>query len=231
MARKSKRSGFKLSKMMNFMFSLEWFDPEDPIIEMDYQPTIGPTKLLICSGSNATGKSFFGRLISAYCKSPRGLDGKAECLRVGMEIRATEGMHRMFVLQGMESEESTGVNSVHMLKGVLRSAKSREHHNIVVIDEPDIGLSESYSIAMGEFIAQELTDLSPLTKLVVIISHSRHLLAPLMDFNPAHVRLGDDLTLDEWMREGPPPKSIKDLLNLPNESRDIWRRISKKLRD
>lgn len=231
MASLSKRSGFTLSKMMKKLHSLPWFDPEDPILDMHYQPPRGKTKLLICTGSNATGKTFFGRLIAAYCKSPKGLDGKAECLRVGMEIRTTEGMHRAFVLQGPEHEESTGVNSTHMLVGVLRNAKNREHDNVVVIDEPDIGLSESYSIAMGKFIAKELETLSPRTKLVAIVSHSRHLLEPLLDFNPAFVRFGDDLTLEEWMEEGPPPKTIQDLLNLPNQSRDIWRKINKELRN
>jgi len=227
MARKNSRknSGFKLDKMMKYLLNLIYFDPDDLVFITNYEPSYKRNKLLIVTGSNATGKTFFGRLISAYCKVKNGMDGKVECLRVGMEIRATEGFHRAFILQGPESEESTGVNSVHMLEGVLRNAKMRKHDNIVVIDEPDIGLSEAYSIAMGEYIAEEIGDLSPLTKLVVIVTHSRHIVEGLLQYKPAHLRFGDLMTLEEWVEFGPPPKSIDDLLELPNQSREIWRRI------
>jgi hypothetical protein len=225
-----KNSGFNLKKMMDFMSKLEWFDPDNPILIADYQPSSNKkSRLLVVTGDNATGKSFFGRLVSAYCKVPKGMNSKVECLRVGMEIRASEGLHRAFVLQGMENEESTGVNSVHMLAGVLRNAKNREHDNIVIADEPDIGLSESYSVAMGEYIAQCLYDLSKYTKLVIIISHSRHLVEALLPFDPHHLRFGDDMNLLDWIENGPPPKSIEDLLELPNLSRDIWRKVIRKL--
>jgi hypothetical protein len=226
-----KNSGFKLAKMMDFISNLVYFDPDDPIFITNFEPGPKKTKLLVVTGSNATGKSFFGRLVAAYCKTPKAMNNKIECIRVGMEIRATEGFHRAFVLQGMESEESTGVNSVHMLRGALRTAKSREHDNILVIDEPDIGLSEAYSVAMGEYIAKEMDDLSPLTKLVVLITHSRHIVEALLPFKPAHLRFGDLMTLEEWVEFGPPPKSVEDLLNLPNQSREIWRRILKAIRD
>ena len=170
-------------------------------------------------------------MVSAYCKIESGLNDKAECLRVGMELRATSGIHQAFILQGMENEESTGVNSIHMVEGVMRNAKNREHCNIVVIDEPDIGLAESYSRAMGLYLAQEIRELSKLTKLVVIVSHSRALLEPLLAFRPAHIRFGDDMKLEEWLEKGPPQRSIEELLALPNHSRDIWRSIRKELRD
>jgi hypothetical protein len=215
------------SRMMDFLLKLkDYFDSDDPILESHYEPA-EKTKLLICSGSNATGKSFFGRMVSQYCRKIE----EVECIRIGMELRCASGMHRAFILSGMEHEESTGVNSVHMLKGIFNTAKNRKDNHILFIDEPDIGLSESYSVAMGKYITKELSSLSDYTKLVVIVSHSRHLLQPLLVFNPAHFRLGDNLNLKEWMEHGPELKTIEDLLNLPNKSKETWRRINGKLKD
>lgn len=211
--------------MLDYLLGQEWFQGEDPILKAVYTPGKKGARLIVCTGSNATGKSFFGRLISAHCRYYEGYTEKPECIRIGMEIRATEGLHRAFVLQGLENEESTGVNSVHMLRGAFNTAKGREHDNILVIDEPDIGLSESYSVAMGQYIAQQLKELSKHTKLVVVISHSRSLVKSLLPFEPAHLRFGDELDLDEWITNGPPPKTIEELLDIPNNSREIWRKI------
>lgn len=221
-------SEFKLDSMIEFFQSLAYF--KKPAIEVDYQPGENP-QLLIVTGDNATGKSFFSRLIYAYCKKK--VKEKIEVFPLSMATRTGSGIHLAFMLSGPEYEESTGTNSAFILKGGFNSAKEREHDTILLLDEPDIGLSEPYSGAMGDFIAQQIKEKSENIKLIVLTSHSKFLISRLVKSlfieqeQPNHLRFGDKQTLFQWLYEEQPEKTIDDLLSLPNKSRELMKEISR----
>lgn len=232
-ARKAKT--IKIPAMMKRIDDTSFFEKA---LEMNYTPSSlsansrkSEAKLLIVTGGNATGKSFFSRLVHEYCRHY--VSAKVEVLPITMSVRTSGGIHLAFMLHGAENSESTGVNSAWMLQGAFKTAKSRKHGVAIILDEPAIGLSESYCAAMGKFIAKQIKEMSANIKLVVLVSHSRVLIGSLVTSlfkkkaRPHHVRFGDDFSLSQWLAGETPTKSINDLLKLPDKSIGVMRKIAK----
>ena len=186
-------------------------------LHVSYQP--GDSRLLVLTGDNATGKSFFLRLYQALC-----YQSKIECLRVGMERRTQGGMERVF-MYGDESWDSTGNISAKCLLGGIQTCKNRKNPHYIIFDEPDTGLSEGYQYAMGLYIAKFMDELPKKTKGVFISTHSRYLARPLLEYHPHHLRFGDTSTLAQWAEQEPKLKSLEDLLSLKEKAHQRFLRI------
>lgn len=184
----------------------------------------GDPRVLLITGDNAGGKSFFARHIQVALEAEGA--GRVELLPVSMSTRTTSGMHRVFIY-GDENWESTGQLSVHAVLGGLRTCAGREHDHVLVLDEPDVGLAESYQRALGERIANFASDLPEKTVGLVLVTHSRILVRELLSaVTPMSVRVGDDLRpLAEWLEHGPVPRTVEDLEALTRRSRERMRGI------
>jgi hypothetical protein len=193
-------------------------DPEEGSIPVLHEP--GEGRLLAVTGENASGKSLFGRIINGLCSRR-----KIECMRLGMERRSEGGFARA-MMYGDESWESTGVISVKNIMGAFKTCKGRENEHFLFLDEPDIGLSEAYQGGLGKFIAQFAADMPSLTLGFVIVTHSRHLLRPLLPLKPHHVRCGDKRTLQSVAEDTPTPKTADELIALPEAGLRLFREIT-----
>lgn len=158
----------------------------------------GKGRLVLVTGGNASGKSLFIRLLSALAKSQK----HAEPIVIGVALRTQGGIERAFVW-GDERENSTGNNSISAILGGFSTARGREHLTFMAFDEPDIGLSEEYQSVLGNAFAEFVRE--PPEKVILVIStHSRRVLRPLLECNAHHVRMGDEMSLREVVETVPP---------------------------
>jgi hypothetical protein len=163
-------------------------------------------RLLVVSGSNAGGKSLFCRYLDQTLAK-----GGCEVMRVGMGKRTESGMVRAMMF-GDEGSESTGNVSVNVVMTGVSTARGRTSDHVLILDEPDVGLSEGYQAALGEFLAAFAADLPERTLGLVVVSHARSLVAPLLAAGASSVRVGDDLRpVAEWLREGDPRRTVAEL--------------------
>lgn len=194
--------------------------------------TTGHPNVLFLAGDNASGKSYIAhKLARAAYKSEYGI----EPMLSSMRARSTEGVGRAMIF-GSENNSSTGTISIRTIIKAFDSVKNRVEDQggaVIVIDEPELGLSESYRMACGEVIGERIRnalndEAVDHSLVVVIISHSRELMKGLvkeMQCEPTFISLNLDATLEQWM-EHTPVYSKEHLLNLTERAKDMRKAIN-----
>ncbi len=176
----------------------------------------GNPRLILISGSNGGGKSFLVKALGSYLHLEA--KGKVEWMAVGMSLRTSPGMARAFMF-GDEGRESTGRISLKAVLGGLRTCKGREHPHALILDEPDVGLSEGYQAGLGELLSDFAGDLPALTRALIVVTHSRTIAKALSDAGATCVRIGDDLRpTADWIRDGDSPRTAKDIEELSDRT-------------
>lgn len=183
----------------------------------------GSGKLIVVTGENASGKSFFRRIVRGVCRR-----AEVECIHISMEARSGDGSSfgglRPFVY-GDENQQSTGENSAGTVLGGIRTCLGREDAHVMVWDEPDLGLSDGWAAGMGEVIRDFATKPGKHTRAIVLVTHRRALVAPLLDAPHHYLHLGDESgpkTLSAWFEQ---PVVPRDIAKLAEQSRKRWRMI------
>lgn len=212
----SKKNTFNLKNMVTITKSLiedlMYFQSERDCLVANFTEG-GKYPIVIVTGENATGKSFFRRLYQLifrdYCK--------IECMHLSQQGRSSGGITRAFIY-GDESWESTGDISGRTVTTGIKTCISRENKHAIIWDEPDIGLSDSYSAGIGVEIRKFVENLPELTFGVIVITHSKHLIKELLPLNPHHLRLGDNKSLQSYLKERVKPKYINTLRDRADET-------------
>lgn len=192
------------------------------VIKAKYWP--GEGRILLVTGDNSSGKSFFGKLFSEIVT--HGGYEKIKVMHVSMQLRAAGNLLANIFIFGDESWKATGEISVYAVLSGLRTCRSRTNDHILLLDEPDVGLSESYQGALGQVIRKFAEDLPDKTKALCLVTHSRRIVKHLMPLHPHYLRLGDEKSIDQFLEE-PEDKTIDDLKNLTKISLDRFREIAK----
>ena len=209
--------------IINFILQQDYFnkDSRRNLIRCNYEPNeIKYSRLLIITGDNAEGKSFFVKLFDEYCNEKI----KNECLRLGMSLRTEKHWARSCVYKD-EGAFSTGDCSISSVIKGLETCQKRGQEHYVIFDEPNLGLAESYHYALGEYFARFVTNMPPLTKGMVIVTHSRELIRPLLEHHPHHLRFGDNQNLANWIDRDQKQRTIEELLRLPEKGRRKFQKI------
>lgn len=184
-------------------------------------------KLVVVTGDNASGKSFWCKAFGEfYTDMVQG----SECIRLGLSLRADP--HRgSWIYSPIEDQSSSGAISARVALTSFEQCSKRDGRHILVLDEPDLGLSESYAAALGSEIARFAAAAPDKTDAVVVVSHSRGLLHGLrMAGEPVHVRLGDERTLDDIITALPQPKTAEELAALPERGRETFHALQRWLK-
>lgn len=191
------------------------------------------SKLLVVTGSNASGKSFAVRVLASWLNDET---PKVEPLQVSMRYRTTAGMHRAF-MYGDDSRDSTGSNSMTAVIGGFRTAKSEDRGSDcwLMLDEPDVGLSEDFGFALGTYIANQVDEgLGPKCQGVVVVTHSRELVRGVLEHSKTtpHFAHVDDapLSMQGWLDSGH-RRSVAELLDIKRIAVERMRAISKIIKD
>jgi hypothetical protein len=192
--------------------TLDYFYPNDKgevPIPAKFVP--GNGKLVVAVGGNASGKSFFRRIVQGVCAKT-----KIECIHLSMEGRRTGGIFASFVY-GSETHQSTGANSSGTVLTAISTSKARKNKHVIFWDEPDIGLSDDWAASTGAEIRSFIEDAPKPLVGVVLVSHSKALVRELIPLNPhllsfSETPVGD---LTEWLEK---PVMIRPLSELKETS-------------
>jgi hypothetical protein len=183
--------------------------PTPKPVKCQYHP--GNEALLVVTGENATGKSLVRRALTKFARQ----DG-LQVVDISPEGKTRGGVASMMIY-GSECDRSTGTNSARTIQKALLTARSREDHHILILDEPDAGLSDEYAAGAGIEIAAFCADCPAATKLVVIVTHRRSLVAELARISPSQLCLGGCPPMREWLSRPHSPKTLDHLLAADRE--------------
>jgi hypothetical protein len=192
----------------------------------------GHPRVLLVAGENGSGKSLLVEGLLGWGRHHHGISPVQVSIRqrVGGGAAEMGGFARMMMF-GDETEQSTGATSVKVLEGAFSTIASRAEENksaLLVLDEPELGLSDGYAQAMGTYLAEKALQLPPRACGLVIVTHSRSLAQSLADdlgAAPSFLKLGVAQPYEKWL-EGEPRRSVKDLLQLPVLGRERWKVIN-----
>lgn len=197
------------------------------------------TKVCFVAGENASGKSLIGKFVRAWLPYSR---PKAKPISVTIVERTGSGTSEMakfrrVMMFGDESEQSTGETSVSIVCKALENCKRRIEEDkdeiLLVLDEPELGLSTGYHHALGFLIGQEIGILQRHEAFVgvLMVSHSREmyqgLQSGLQDSQqaaPSFLSMGTSLTAQQWLQSAA-RKSVKELLDLKQVARERRRYV------
>ena len=170
---------------------------------------------VIIYGENAAGKSLFATLMEIIAKQD-----KISCRSASMRNRTSSGIQQAMIF-GDESSQSTGATSVHVAKLCLTSTLKEEGRAIAFLDEPDVGLSDFYTPAVGEFIADMMND-APDNKGVVLVSHAKTLIQRFLDTyqgNVSTMGVNTTLSLSDWLKRSD-TATVEQLFALRDDESD-----------
>lgn len=193
--------------------SAEYTNPfsekKQPIIEHTTASLNDDANTLIVYGDNASGKSLVCNLIESKVRQHH------EVRSMSVKNRTSKSIGRAFIF-GDEGQQSTGETSVRVIQKAFSSAAKDNEPSMIILDEPDLGLSSKYARAMGRYIGQQANALREIGTYIVIVSHNTALLKAFCDEvdNPtSYFGLNTTDTLSQWV-DSDEEKSIHDLLAL-----------------
>lgn len=218
-----------IEKVKEKFESAEIFDNEnnDAIVPINY--TIkNDSKILFVAGTNASGKSLVGKIVEMLAS-----EQKIEKRSCSMRNRASSQFGARLIF-GSEDDESTGDNSVHAAMMGLKSTIEAKNPAVLILDEPDIGLADEYTFALGEYIANQVNENNDKLALIVVISHSRNILKTAIEtLNVPYSSMfvgNVETNFEQWLEKPVERASLEDLLNIKNRSLETWRKIEKLLK-
>lgn len=177
-------------------------------------------------GENASGKSFIARCFEMVARARK--PSKLPVRSVSVANRTSSGVEKAMIF-GNESEQSTGETSVSVMKLALNSLANDSGDGVVILDEPDLGLSPKYSRALGRYIAEFILEHEKNGKALFVISHNDTFIESVIKHynNPYNsVGVDTDLTLREWLDDDS-EYEMEDLDALKDIAIAKWRGIQK----
>jgi len=192
----------------------------------------GHPRVLVIAGENATGKSFLAQGLLSWGWHHHEIAPISVSMRerTGAGRSDMAGMRRLFMF-GDESQHSTGATSARVVATAFRTLEARAQEKkraLLILDEPELGLSDGYAAAMGAYVASQCLAMPKLACGVAIVTHSRGLvraLATTLEQLPSFVKTGEAVSFEEWLK-GERTRSVEDLLALPDIDHTHWRKMS-----
>jgi predicted ATPase len=192
----------------------------------------GAPGLIVVTGENASGKSLFVQITESVLR-------RADVTPVSVSIRERTGggtreMGRVAqaMMFGEEETQSTGATSVQVVKTAFRNL-DRDGGATLTLDEPEIGLSDGYTRAFGQFIGQQARSVPDACRGVIVVTHSRSLATGLLagyEETPTHVAVRADAPaeagLQQWL-DSVEHRTVDDLLALPDVGLSRFRQVIK----
>lgn len=162
----------------------------------------GDPRLTVVVGANASGKSLLHRVVAGLAHG-HGIEPISLSIRERTGSNESPGSMRRQWMYGAEHMDSTGNTSLRTTRKAFETMSSRTSAAMLLLDEPEIGLSEGFAHAFGELIGR-LASIPPDKGCgVMVVSHSRSLVRGLevgLGARPGYVVTGEGPdTLAEWL--------------------------------
>ena len=193
----------------------------------------GDPGLALIVGENASGKSLFFRVLAQKIRA-----GGALPVTLSIRERAGAGgfdMSRMrqAMIFGDETDQSTGATSVKAIAAAFKNL-DRPDGSLLGLDEPELGLSDGYARALGEYIGAQSLTVPDVCAGVVVVTHSRSLVRGLLAGyakTPTFVVCGSQTAdADAWLDDDE-VRSVEELLALPDVGLARFRQVHALLKE
>lgn len=179
-------------------------------------------KLIIVTGENASGKSLVRRIIHQLAKR-----NNVDAVAVSPEFKQNGGIATAFVF-GDESYQASGVIAVNVCLGSITTSKKRTIPHCVILDEPDMGLSDNAAAGVGQEICDFIQNPPKLLQFYAIITHRKELIKPMLALNPSHIRLRDELNLFQVVNQPVVPLNLNEL---KKNAHNLFLELTKRLKE
>ena len=193
----------------------------------------GDSRVLLIVGENASGKSLAFRLLAQIASQH-----KVHAITLSIRERTGSGSFEMAnmrraMIYGDECTASTGATSASDVERGFANL-SGKGPALLCLDEPEIGLSEGYCEALGEYIGQQSRNMPEEACGVIVVTHSRRLakgLAAGINGNPSFLFMsGREETapsgFSDWL-EGHDKKTVEELMALKDVGLARFRAVQK----
>lgn len=181
---------------------------------------INNSQALIIYGENVSGKSLIGKLCEAIFRKD-GVGSRS----ASVGNRTASGIEKALIY-GDETSQSTGATSFKVLDLCLTAGINDNGESLMILDEPDLGLSPKYSRTLGKYIAEKINE-APDDKYLVVVSHNADFLESfysILNIKSSYVGINTTESLEEWIKSDS-MASLDDLINLKSLDGDKYRAI------
>ena len=178
--------------------------------------------VMVLTGENGSGKSLIRKLIP---RQLAGLNGGETVKVASISMDTRTDLHAELGGAGAFLRDTpwlaTSQNTFDLIKGIFNSVTDR----FVVIDEPEIGMSDSLKMSLGHWLNQRLSDVLQKNKAILIITHSKELVRQL---TCEHTFINiQGKTEDEWLNETP---ELIDLDEWEERNQQMYRALQERLK-
>lgn len=184
------------------------------------------SNVVIIYGENASGKSLFSSIIEQCARSE-----KIGCRNACMRNRTSSGIEKAFIF-GDEGSQSTGATSLSVAVKCLSNTLKEDKDSLAILDEPDVGLSDYYTPALGKYIAEQMVT-APEHVGLVLVSHSKLLMKSFLEtYNKpvSTIGINTELSLNDWISKNE-IATLDELLSLDNKAHEKYISILRGLED
>lgn len=184
------------------------------------------SSVVIIYGENASGKSLFSSIIEQCARSE-----KIGCRNACMRNRTSSGIEKAFIF-GDEGSQSTGATSLSVAVKCLSNTLKEDKDSLAILDEPDVGLSDYYTPALGKYIAEQMVT-APEHVGLVLVSHSKLLMKSFLEtYNKpvSTIGINTELSLNDWISKNE-IATLDELLSLDNKAHEKYISILRGLED
>lgn len=190
------------------------------------------SRLMMIAGDNSSGKSLVVEYLRTWAKIMHDFTTVQISIRerTGAGLSDMAGMRRT-CMYGDDSEQGTGATSVRVLVTAFDTLQDRIKDGkatLLVLDEPEMGLSHAYAGAMGQYIAQRSRAIDSDKAFVVVVSHSQSLakgLASELGHAPAFLHMKAPQGFAAWCADDS-VHDVQELLSLGKADhlgrRSVW---------
>jgi len=180
----------------------------------------GDARLVVVVGQNASGKSIMHKMVAGIAHA-HGIEPISLSIRERTGSNESPGSMRRQFMYGSEHLDSTGNTTLRTTMKAFDTLEKRTAAAMVLLDEPEQGLSEGFAHAFGELIGRRAATPGPVACGTMVISHSRALVRGLragLGSPPGFVVTGDGPdTMDEWLNADE-TRTVDELLALADLS-------------
>ena len=173
---------------------------------IDVAESIKPNKLTILTGSNGNGKSFIRKLMNSKMgeKYPD-RDARKIVTEVSMQKRTDTNNPLMGTGFGFTFFDNpkfpTSISTYNLIWRLLRScaaSKEKGCKSYLIIDEPEIGMSEESQLGTALYLKGKLPEILENSLGLMIITHSKTIVKELKE-SADFIYTDCEMTDDEWL--------------------------------
>lgn len=207
--------------------------------KMPFKAAVSPGRenVLVVAGDNCSGKSFLVETLRGWSSQY-----KLDSMVVSIRERSGGGLHEMAAMRrsmmfGDEHDRSTGAVSAGVVERAFTNLQSRAESktsSFLVLDEPELGMSESMAGALGELLGLRALEMPELAVGLAVVTHSRALvqrMSETMGRSPTFVHMRENSSnvpeLDEagWLQHVP-HYGVAELHALRETNLANWRLVN-----